>query len=379
LIRVLHFITGLNIGGAERMLYNLAVHADRRRFDFQVIALQSGGEIADELRAIGVAVTELGISNPFSAMGALPRLRRIVRDAQPNMLQGWMPHGNLAAWLASLICGRHIPVVWTIVQSLHDLSREKFLTRIIIRYCAWISRNTASILYNSDTARIHHEQLGYNAAGGITIPTGFDTDTYLPNLNSRAEFRRSLGLHENALLVGLVARFDPLKDHANFLSAAAIVTRRHQTARFVLVGRNVDGANQDLVKQVRELGLEENIHLLGVCQNIPKITAALDVAVSSSLSEAFANTIGEAMSCGIPCVVTDVGDSASVVGNCGRVVRPAASEQLATAIGDLLDLTPAERFRLGSLARQRIIDNFSIEKVVARYALLYEGIGARGR
>lgn len=360
------------------MLYNLAVHTDRRRFDIQVVSLMSGGEIADELRAIGVVVTELGVSNPFSAIGILPRLRRVVRDARPDVLQGWMPHGNLVAWLASLICGRHVPVVWTIVQSLHDLSREKFITRIVIRYCALISGTAARILYNSDTARLHHELLGYSAAGGITIPTGFDTDTYRPDISSRVEFRQRLKLHDNTLLVGLVARFDPLKDHANFLSAAAILLRRHPATHFALVGRNVDGANQDLVSQVRELGLQSNIHLLGERQDIPEITAALDVAVSSSLSEAFANTIGEAMSCGIPCVVTDVGDSSRVVGDCGRVVQPAASEQLAAAISDLLDQTPNERLRLGSLARQRIMDNFSIEAVVARYELLYEDIGSRG-
>lgn len=377
-IRIVHVITGLNVGGAERMLWKLLAHSDRSRFDMRVLSLLDGGRLAEEIRRLDIPVTHLGIQSPGGAFKALFRLRRYLRAAPPDILQGWMYHGHLAAWCGRLLMEGRVPLIWGVRQSLYDLSREKRVTALVIRFCARISKAATRILYNSETARGHHERIGYAPLHGDTIPNGFEVDVFRPDDGARAALRHELGLEKEALLVGMVARFDPMKGHANFLDAIARLATQCTSLHFVLIGNGVDRENPLFARMSDQPGVSGRIHCLGERRDIPALTAALDVAVIPSISEGFANAIGEAMSCGVPCVVTDVGDSASVVAGTGRVVPPADPVALAHAISELLQLPGEERRRLGLQARQRVIEKFSIEAVVKRYAALYESV-APGR
>lgn len=378
-IRVVHVISGLHVGGAERMLWKLLAHADRARFDMHVLCLLGDGRIGEEIRALGIPVTCLGIQSPAGAFKAFGKLRRYLRGVAPDILQGWMYHGNLAAWFGRLLIGSRIPLVWGVRQSLYDLAREKPATAQVIKFCAFISKAATKILYNSETARGHHEGIGYASRHGESIPNGFDTDVFCPDATARSGLRRELGLGEEVPVVGMVARFDPLKGHSNILAAAALLAEQHADVHFVLVGRGVDFSNPVFAQPARSTPLAGRIHLLGERQDIPALTAGLDVAVTPSVSEGFANAIGEAMSCGIPCVVTDVGDSAKVVGECGRVVPPGDSAALAKAIFELLRMPVETRRGLGLQARQRVIDEYSIAAVAARYEALYESLAGSGR
>lgn len=378
-IRIVHIITGLHVGGAERMLWKLLAHADYARFDMRVLCLLGDGRIGEEIRALGIPVSCLGIQSPAGAFKAFGKLRRYLRGVSPDILQGWMYHGNLAAWFGRLLSGSRIPLVWGVRQSLYDLSREKPATAQVIRFCAFVSKAATKILYNSETARGHHEGIGYASRHGESIPNGFDTEIFRPDETARSGLRREFGLEEDLPIVGMVARFDPMKGHSNFLAAAAWLAERHADVHFVLVGRGVEMANPVFAQVAGTIPLAGRIHLLGERQDIPALTAGLDVAVTPSVSEGFANAIGEAMSCGIPCVVTDVGDSAKVLGDCGRVVPPGDSLALAQAISELLRMPAGTRRALGMRARQRVIDEYSIAAVAARYEALYESLAGSGR
>lgn len=377
-IRVVHVITGLHVGGAERMLWKLLAHADRGRFDMQVLCLLGNGRIGEEIRALGIPVTCLGIQSPAGAFKAFGKLRRYLRAVSPDILQGWMYHGNLAAWFGRILLGSRIPLVWGVRQSLYDLSREKVATAYVIRFCALVSKTATKILYNSEIARGHHEDIGYASHHGESIPNGFDTDVFRPDEIARIGLRRELGLGDRVPIVGMIARYDPMKGHSNFLSAAKLFAELNADVHFVLVGRGVDSENPVFHQAANLPSLAGRMHFLGERQDIPALTAGFDVAVTPSFSEGFANAIGEAMSCGIPCVVTDVGDSARVLADCGRVVPPADSPALAKAISDLLQISDLARRNLGLRGRQRVMEEFSISAVVARYEALYKSL-ASGR
>jgi glycosyltransferase involved in cell wall biosynthesis len=344
-----------------------------------VLCLLGDGRIGEEIRALGIPVTCLGIQSPAGAFKAFGKLRRYLREVSPDILHGWMYHGNLAAWFGRILIGSRIPLVWGVRQSLYDLSREKPATALVIRFCAFISKAATKIIYNSEMARGHHEGIGYASLHGESIPNGFDTDIFCPDEMARSGLRRELGLGEEVPVVGMVARFDPMKGHSNFLAAAALLAEQHADVHFALVGRSVDIENPVFVRAAKSAPLAGRIHLLGERQNISALTAGLDVAVTPSVSEGFANAIGEAMSCGIPCVVTDVGDSAKVVADCGRVVPPGDSAALAQAISGLLQMSVEARRSLGLRARQRVMDEFSISAVAARYEALYESLACGGR
>ena len=201
---------------------------------------------------------------------------------------------------------------------------------------------------NSLAGRLDHERLGYRPRRWNIIPNGFDIDLFRPGASGYADSRRSLGLPDDVPLIGLVARLHPMKDHANFIAAAAHLHKLRPEVHFVLVGKGLDTANRNLLNQLGPLGLADHFHLLGERDDIAAITPTLDVATSASAyGEGFPNAIGEAMACGVPCVVTDVGDSAYLVGETGEVVPPRAPAALAGAWHKILSLSDADRQALG--------------------------------
>lgn len=370
-MRVVHVITGLATGGAEVMLRKLLASMDRDRYESYVISLVPGGRLAAEIAELGVPVIELGMTRGIPSPLAFYRLFRAVRRIRPQVIQGWMYHGNFAAWLGWWMCGREAGLYWNIRQSLYDLSREKLGTRAVIRFCARHASDVKRILYNSITARRQHETIGYLPHLGMTIPNGFETDVFHPDPTAPTRLRDQLGIGPETLLIGLIARFHPMKDHENFLQAAALLYAHHPQARFVLVGNRVDLKNDTLRRQIGKLGLRDGVFLLGERSDVAELTAGLDVATSSSNSEAFPNAIGEAMACGVPCVVTDVGDSADVVGDTGLVVPAADPAALADAWAAMIEMGVEKRRTLGEAARRRIEVRYSLPAIARAYEALY--------
>lgn len=370
-MRVVHVITGLATGGAEVMLRKLLAGMDRQRYESHVISLIPGGRLAGEIRELGVPVVELGLKRGIPSPLAAYKLARAVRQIRPQAIQGWMYHGNLAAWLAWWMSGRQAALFWNIRQSLYDLSREKRGTRAVIRFCARHAAGVTRILYNSNTARRQHEAMGYPSRLGMTIPNGFETEVFRPDPDTPVRLRAELGVPAEMVLIGLVARYHPMKDHHNFLEAAAHLSARYPQVGFVLAGNGVDTRNDALRNQVDALGLRERVFMLGERSDVAELTAGLDVATSSSNSEAFPNAIGEAMACGVPCVVTDVGDSADIVGDTGLVVPPGNSVALAEAWATMIEMGSDKRGALGHQARKRVEACYSLRQTARQYEDLY--------
>lgn len=373
-VKIIFVITGLGTGGAEAMLFKLVSRINREKFNPIVISLLEGGTYKEKIQALGVAVynvgMKIGLPTPITAW----RLIKLVREFKPDMIQGWMYHGNLTAMLASAFAARQVPILWNIRQSLYSLSYEKKSTATVIKICGYFSRLPAYIIYNSKTSANQHEAIGYCIDKRVIISNGFDVNLFSPSIESGKTVRLELNIPSNAILIGLIGRYHAMKDHFTFLQAASLLLRSCSNVHFLLAGTHVDMCNEQLRKLIKDLNISLKVHLLGERNDIPRLTAALDIAASSSYAEGFSNVIGEAMSCGVPCVVTDVGDSACIVGDTGFVVPPRDSVALAKTWQKLIELGSEQRRIFGLEARQRIIDNFSLDKVVQHYTQLYEKI-----
>jgi glycosyltransferase involved in cell wall biosynthesis len=282
-----------------------------------------------------------------------------------------MDHSNLIGGLAA----RMLPqtkVVWGIHHSHHVRSLTKRSTLMTVAACAKLSRRVPTrIVCCSEHAQKLYASSGFAADKMCVIPNGFDAELFRPDAEARLAVRKEIGLDSKAILIGLVARYDPLKDHANFIQAAGILNKEYPQVHFLLCGNGVDVNNAAMMSQIGALGITGRCHLLGQRRDVARIHAALDVATSSSISEAFPLAVGEAMSCGVPCVATDVGDSAMMIGKTGRIVPASDSQALAAAWAGILKMDVAARARLGNEARRRVRELFDLQAVVKRYEALY--------
>jgi len=368
-------ITDLHLGGSEIALVRLIERLDRGEFESLVVSLMSGGILAERARAAGAEVVSLGVRPRGGWVVAVARIAEVLRRFDPDLVQGWMYHGNLVAYLGARFTDRRPAVVWNIRQSLASLGREKPLTRIVIRLNAWLSRRVVAIINNSETSVTQHASIGFDTERVRIIPNGFDLDKFRPSPEARAAIRREIGVPPDASLVGMLSRYHPVKGHDVFLRAAMQIRRALPRTQFVLAGPGVSWANRDLRARITASGLESSVHLLGTRTDSEALLASLDVLVSASgWAEGFPNVVGEAMATGVPCVVTDTGGSAAVVGQCGTVVAPNDGDALAAAVEEILSLSDAERTALGARARERIASHFEMGRVVALYRDLYQSV-----
>ena len=375
-MRVVHVITGLSTGGAERALYNVLTGFSGK-LDSAVISLTDEGTYGSRIRKLGVPVYTLGMRSGLPSLSTLLKLRSLIRQLQPDVIQGWMYHGNLAAWLARRFAPGRPALAWNIRHSLYSQEAEKKLTQKVIKGNRRLSGSVDALLYNSRLSRQQHENAGFCADRGQVIPNGFDLDIWKPRPEPE---KRAIRDRENipgqTLVIGHVARFHPMKDHAAFVRAAVRVVESCSHAHIVLVGREVDQNNTALVQLVPS-ELQQRFHWLGERYDIPDLMPLFDiVCLTSAWGEAFPNVLGEAMACGVPCVATDVGDSGLIVGDTGVVVPPRNDAELYSALMDMVNRGPDARVSLGQAARWRIEAEFSLDAVVNQYMNLYRQLAA---
>lgn len=361
------------------MLYRLISQLSKRAFDCELVSLKDGGRLAERISACDVPIRSFGTDRPLAALAALPRLATWIRHRAPQLVQTWMYRADLVGGLAARLAGT--PVVWGIRQSNLDPQASRRMTIWIARACARLSRWVpVRIVCCSEAARQVHVALGYSAEKMVVIPNGFDLDGFRPSEAARLEVRGELEISPTTPLVGLVGRFDPQKDHEGFLRAAAALTASRADVHYLLCGDGITRENPLLARWIDAAGLGDRCHLLGPRDDMARLNAALDVACSSSaFGEGFSNVVGEAMACGVPCAVTDVGDSARIVGDTGRVVPPRNPSALAAAMQELIDLETEGRRCLGLAARKRIEERFSLSSVVETYEALYRELSPHVR
>jgi glycosyltransferase involved in cell wall biosynthesis len=375
LIKVMHIITDLQIGGAEMMLYKLLSFMDHSQFENIVVSLSDHGMLESQIKELGVPVCNLGMKPPKPSLKSIRELLSCVRKYKPDIIQGWMYHGNIAVLAAGFFCFGRAPVLWNVRQSICSLNDEKKTSATAIKLTIPLSRFPARILYNSQESRRQHEALGYSQNRGVLIPNGFDLNQFKPSEEARVLLRSQLNLRNDTILIGIIARYHSHKDHFNFLKAAVLLIKDFPDVHFVMVGREVDSKNQGLIEFINETDLSGHVHLLGEQKEVQRLIAAMDIiTLSSYTTEAFPNVIGEAMACGVPCVATDVGDTASIIGDTGIIVPPRNPTYLATGWMKMIELGYKKRIVLGELARRRIKELYSIQKIGFDYENIYKEV-----
>ena len=370
-MKVLHVITGLGDGGAEAVLHRLITHDPHD--EHQVVSLTGLGKYGPLLAERGVAVTALNMPRGRLTWAGVRGLWRAVRQARPDVIQTWMYHADLLGGVAGRLAG--VPVVWGVHNTTLEPGRSSRGTIIVARACGWLSRwAPRRIVVCAQAAVGVHAALGYDRARMVVIPNGYDLARFRPDGEARARLRREWAVPDDVPLLGMVARFDPYKDHPNLIAALGRLRQAGHVFRTVLVGTGVDAGNAALAQAVRSAGLHEEVRLLGPRADIPAVMNALDVHVLSSSAEAFPNVLAEAMACGTPCVTTDVGDAVAIVGETGWVAPPRDAAALAGALEQALHAwrdAPVWRARQRA-CRQRIEQRCSIEAMVQRYRSVWE-------
>lgn len=352
---ILHVITDLGTGGAEATLARL-VRLDGP-FRHVVVSLMAGGMWRGYLSAAGIEVADLGMRRGVPSPIGLWRLARLIRNYRPALVQTWLYHGDLLGFLATRMAGR-IPIVWNLRCSDMDFRRYSRITSLVVRALSWLSPFTAAIVVNSEAGRRWHIKLGYRPPKWELLPNGIDVMEFRPSIEARQRWRKKLGLSEDSILIGMAARRDPMKDHEGLLTAASLLP---ENICFAMVGDGVTATDPSLACERR------GIHLLGRCNDMPGFFSALDIAVlASNFGEGFPNVVAEAMACGVPCIVTDVGDSAEIVAETGLIVPPRDPVRLAAAMQTMAEQA-STRSHLGKLARERISTRYALPIVSARY------------
>lgn len=372
-------ITDLDTGGAEMMLYKLVSALDKKTFRCRVVSIAPPGVLGHRIRDLGVRVDSLNVdpAHPNNPL-ALFRAIQIMRQWNPHVVQTWMYHADLLGTVARAVSGKGA-LIWNMRCSNMDFSRYNRMTRWVMKTCAALSWIPGIVVANSHAAIEHHRTLGYHPKRWRVISNGFDLERFKSDPVLRRRIRKTLEVPVTAPAVGLVARFDPMKDHAAFFSAAKIVGARRPDTHFVLCGEGVTWNSPKLLSSLGDGKERLNLHLLGRREDVPQILAGLDLLVlTSAYGESFPNVIGEAMACGVPCVVTDVGDSARIVADTGMVVSPGDTAAIAGAVIRLLGLSPEARHALSISARKRIREHYALEKVAKVYERLYLEAVIRG-
>lgn len=374
-MRVMHVITGLAPDGAQTMLLKLLQATDSGRIESHVASLTDRGLIGPRIARLGIPVEALNIRVGASAAFAVPQLARQIRRVAPDLVQTWMYHADLLGRLACRSAGRPA-LAWNIRHSELDRAGIKRTTRLVARACARLSHHGVdAIACVSQRTRDIHTALGYRRDIMQVIPNGFDLARFRPDPRARAAVRDELGIADSTPLLGVIARVHPQKDHLGFLRAAASLHQAHPSWHFLLAGRGADWSNPELTGPIREHGLAAHVHLLGQRSDTARLFAALDVLVSASAyGEGFPNVIGEAMACAVPCVVSDVGDSAEIVAGTGHVVPARDPMALTAAVEKLFHLPREDLESLGAAARERVERDYGISAIANRYAAMYETI-----
>jgi len=374
-LEVLHVITGLARGGAEGMLVKLIGALHGRRSRHTVAVLTRVLDRAPELAALGVTVVPLGMTRPAGLPFAVQKLRRLLHELRPEVVQSWLWHADLVATLATQLVSPRPPLLWRLCGSDLDMRHYPGATAFTVATCARLSRLPDVILSNSRAGLDEHLRSGYRPRRSAVLSNGYDLDRFRPNASAGPVLRARFGWPADTELIGMVARAAPMKDHATLFGALELLLPRRPRLRCLLAGTGTDAlaVPRSIAHAVQRLGaVPDPSHLL----------AGLDVNVlSSAFGEGSPHVLGEAMAVAVPSVATDVGDCRLALtwdgGSAGRIVPPRDPHALAHAIEALLDLPAAERLSLGLAGRARMEECFGIDTVALRHERMWRAAAER--
>jgi len=367
MIRLFLLIRSLNVGGAERQLIELVKGLDKNIFIITVGVFYHEGPLIEEINDMhGINVISLNKRGRWDILRFVFRFIKLLKTLQPDILYSFLPDANLVGLISGKIA-RVKQIVWGVRASNMDVSRYDWLAGISLRLSAFLSRFPDAIIANSYVGRSFHESMGYSNKRFHVIHNGINTERFKPDRNTGTRMRAEWGIDEKTVLIGLMARMDPMKDHPTFLKAAQIFIQRHNDVCFVCVGDGSVDYKEKLYLLSEESGLRDFIIWAGFRNDMPALYNALDIVTSSSsFGEGFPNVIGEAMACGVPCVVTDVGDSALIVGDKGLVVPIKDPEALANGWMNMLKRLENNVCLDSKNICERIVSKYSVELLIRK-------------
>lgn len=374
-MRILHVINGLTSGGTETVLCRLATYPSEVRHE--VICLEGRGIHSDKLEAAGIGVHHLDWTSAGASPRAWLQLRRLIRGADPDVVQTWMYRSNILAGIAAKAA--RVPVVWNIrCSSLAPLRRA---SRVLARIGGMLSGSVPTATVNCSANSVEqHRRLGYRGKF-VVIPNGYDSDEFEPNEQAREATRAELGVAPDTFLIGSIGRWHPQKGHAVLLRALSILRAQGVPFKVLLVGKGLDSTNSELEQLIAEHGCADLVELAGERSDVPAIAKAIDLHVLASVGgEGFPNAVAETMLSGTPNVATDVGDSALIVGSSGWTVPPGDAEQLSDAMANAHHESRNSRQQWQKRkqeGRHHVAENFGLAKMVEAYAKIWSEV-ARG-
>lgn len=366
----------LDAGGAERQLVTLARGLAERDCVVHVMLFYRGGVLDHELTGTRVQVHYLDKSGRWDTLAFLVRLVRLLRRLRPAVIYSFLDLPNILAVLAAPWVGSP-RIVWSIRAAGVEVSRYGWLARLTAAVESRLSRRANKVIANSHAGAAWAAQRGFPADRIVVIENGIDTERYRPDANAREAIRQKWGIPPQRRVIALVARLDVMKDYPNFLRAADLVLARGHDVHFLCVGGGAPPFLAELQALARQLGLDARLTWTGVWHDMPALYNAIDlVCLASAFGEGFPNVVGEAMACGVPCVVTHVGDAGRIVGDCGETVPPRNAPALARGLEQLLARLASE-YDLGLKARARIESLFSVPRMLERTSEVL-GVGREG-
>lgn len=375
-LNVLHVITGLKEGGAENSLYRLCRN-DRHNVH-RVVCLMDAGQCGPRFDEAGIEVIYLYMPSGRVTFAGLWRLWRTLRELRPDVVQTWMYHADLVGGVVARLAGVKA-VCWGVRNSNLMPGVTKRSTIWVATACGFLSRVVPSCIVSCSQHAVEvHRKLSYSATKFVVVPNGYNLSLLGPDPESRERVRAEWGLEDDMPLFGMVARFDPQKDHANLIAALAQLKGLGWDFRCALIGVGLNADNTELVHLLEDHGVRDRVLLVGRRSDIPAVMNALDVHVlSSRFGEAFPNVLAEAMACGTPCVSTDVGDAAFIVGDTGWIVPPSdprvLADQLAMVLGEHADSTTWQARK--QRAQQRVVDTFSVQRMIDGFSAAWHRAG----
>lgn len=371
-MKILHVIIGLTLGGAELMMKRL-IESHKNTLDCEhiVVSLTDLGKIGPQLIDQGISVYTLNMRGAMDLPHTLRKLVRIIRASRPDIIQTWMYHADLLGGIAARLAGID-RIVWGIRCT--DISNCGSKATIVIRtLCAPLSRVIPKIIVcAADASRTAHARIGYDSARMIVIPNGFEISRLQATPQQRDALRQESGIAPDDLVIGSLGRLNPAKDQDNFIAAAGILAQRHRNLKFMMIGDGLDPGNATLMKIIVDTGHADRFVLLGERRDVPACLKAMDIFCLHSRTEGFPNVLGEAMAMGLPCVATDAGDAAHLLGDTGTIVPTQDSRALAEGIEQLIGLDAQQRLELGRQSQNRINSNFTIAQTSEKFLQLYD-------
>ncbi len=363
MINVLFLTRSLNYGGTEIQLATLATNLDQSVFSTSIVSYYSEGELVINIESAGIPFYTTNKSGRHDVIKFTINLIKIIYTVKPKVVYGFLYEPNIiSAFLIFMFPSIH--VIFGIRNANMDLSKYDYFSRLSKKLESLSAHFADLIIANSEAGKEECLLRGFPKNKLVVIHNGIDTDRFHPDPGKRKQFRENFNIPKNAIVIGLVGRVDPIKDHANFIHAARILSTKYNNIFFLCAGARNNPYWNGLSELIESSRLGKRLIWVDACDTIEDVYNGLDICCLSSISEGFPNAICEAMSCGIPCVTTDVGDTRKIIRDTGIVVPPKDPEALATGLETMINFPVRKRKELGLLARTRIIQQFSVERLV---------------